>query len=108
MAIVKSTLDPKNPPPLPKGYLEKLRAMKDEDIDYSDIPDTSQMLERPQKRQLTIRLDDDVLAWVKAKGKGYQTRINFILRAVMESKPKLVRRKPAAAKKRAAISRRTA
>ena len=39
----------------------------------------------PAKRQLTIRLDADVLDWLKAQGKGYQTRINRILRVVMES-----------------------
>jgi len=37
------------------------------------------------KEQLTIRLDADVLAWLKSQGKGYQTRINRILRVVMES-----------------------
>jgi uncharacterized protein (DUF4415 family) len=39
------------------------------------------------RRQLTIRLDADVLNWLKANGRGYQTRINRILRAAMESKP---------------------
>jgi uncharacterized protein (DUF4415 family) len=41
----------------------------------------------PAKRQLTIRLDADVLDWLKGHGKGYQTRINRILRVVMESQP---------------------
>jgi len=41
----------------------------------------------PAKKQLTIRLDEDVLAWLKRHGKGYQTRINRILRVVMESQP---------------------
>ena len=41
----------------------------------------------PAKKQLTIRLDADVLAWLKGHGKGYQTRINRILRVVMESQP---------------------
>jgi uncharacterized protein (DUF4415 family) len=36
---------------------------------------------------LTIRLDADVLVWLKGQGKGYQTRINHILRVVMESQP---------------------
>jgi uncharacterized protein (DUF4415 family) len=36
---------------------------------------------------LTIRLDADVLDWLKGQGKGYQTRINRILRIVMESQP---------------------
>ena len=66
--------------------------MKDAGIDYSDIPplDKSFVTKAteawpPPKRQLTIRLDADVLAWLKAHGRGYQTRINRILRAAMES-----------------------
>lgn len=43
------------------------------------------------KNHLTIRLDADVLAWLKARGKGYQTRINRILRAAMESQPSVRR-----------------
>jgi len=39
------------------------------------------------EKQLTIRLDADVLDWLKGHGKGYQTRINRILRVVMESQP---------------------
>jgi len=41
----------------------------------------------PMKKQLTIRIDADVLAWLKAHGRGYQTRISRILRFVMESQP---------------------
>ena len=66
--------------------------MKDAEIDYSDIPplDTSFFTKAteawpPTKHQLTIRLDADVLAWLKAHGRGYQTRINRILRTAMES-----------------------
>lgn len=61
-------------------------------IDYSDIPPlTDEFFTKameawpPAKRQLTVRLDADVLEWLKASGKGYHTRINRILRAVMES-----------------------
>jgi uncharacterized protein (DUF4415 family) len=66
--------------------------MKDAGIDYSDIPPlTDEFFAKataawpPAKTQLTIRLDADVLAWLKAHGRGYQTRINRILRVVMES-----------------------
>jgi uncharacterized protein (DUF4415 family) len=38
---------------------------------------------RPLKRSTTVRIDADVLAWLRAQGKGYQTRINRILRAAM-------------------------
>ncbi len=68
--------------------------MKDSDIDYSDIPPLGDEFFKkatsawpPAKQQLTIRLDADVLNWLKANGRGYQTRINRILRAAMESKP---------------------
>jgi hypothetical protein len=68
--------------------------MKDSDLDYSDIPPLGDEFFKqatlawpPAKRQLTIRLDDDVLKWLKANGRGYQTRINRILRAAMESQP---------------------
>ena len=64
--------------------------MKDRDIDLSDIPEIKDWSKavvgkfyRPIKKPLTIRLDADVLAWVKADGKGYQTRINSILREAM-------------------------
>ncbi len=67
--------------------------MKDAEIDYSDIPPLDKSFFTrakeawpPAKQQLTIRLDVDVLAWLKANGRGYQTRINHILRAAMESR----------------------
>jgi uncharacterized protein (DUF4415 family) len=73
--------------------------MKDSDIDYSDIPPLGDEFFKkatiawpPPKDQLTIRLDADVLKWLKSNGRGYQTRINHILRAAMESQ--LPRRVP--------------
>jgi uncharacterized protein (DUF4415 family) len=66
--------------------------MTDKDIDYSDIPAldksffTRATVEwAPAKQQVTVRLDKDILDWLKGYGKGYQTRINRILRAVMDS-----------------------
>jgi uncharacterized protein (DUF4415 family) len=63
-------------------------------IDYSDIPLLGDEFFKkaaaawpPAKHQLTIRLDADVLNWLRANGRGYQTRINRILRAAMESTP---------------------
>jgi uncharacterized protein (DUF4415 family) len=73
---------------------EELRRLDETPIDYSDIPELDDdffkraRLERSLvKKQLTIRLDPDVLEWVKRHGRGYQTRINRILRMVMESQP---------------------
>src|SRR5215469_7140490 len=71
--------------------LRALGRMKDEDIDFSDIPeklDWSNAIVgkfyRPVKKSLTIRIDADVLAWIKRQGKGYQTRINRYLREKMQ------------------------
>jgi uncharacterized protein (DUF4415 family) len=68
------------------------KRMKEREIDTTDIPpvlDWSQAVVgkfyRPIKKPLTIRLDADVLAWLKGQGKGYQTRINALLRSSMES-----------------------
>lgn len=72
--------------------LAALKNMKDEDIDLSDIPEITDWSRavvgrfyRPIKKSLTIRVDKDVLAWLKADGKGYQTRINRLLREAMQS-----------------------
>jgi len=80
-------------------------------IDYSDIPPLGDDFFAkataawpPAKRQLTIRLDADVLNWLKASGRGYQTRINRILRAAMESKPPRRSRATAAPKKNTSTS----
>ncbi len=64
--------------------------MRDEDIDYSDAPriDWSNAVRgkfyRPVKQSVTVRLDADILAWLKSKGEGYQTRLNALLRRAME------------------------
>ena len=72
--------------------LEALAARPDSEIDLSDAPAlTSEQWKkgirghfyRPVKRQITARVDADVLAWLKSQGKGYQSRINAILRREM-------------------------
>ena len=84
---------------LTKRQAKQLRAleqMKDEDIDYSDIPPLTGAEKfvqgkfyRPVKKSLTVRIDADVLAWFKSGGKGYLTRINRCLReAMLESRKK--------------------
>jgi uncharacterized protein (DUF4415 family) len=66
--------------------------MPDDRIDYFDIPPLKDRFwkhavrnpfYRPVKRQVTVRLDADVVAWLREQGKGYQTRINALLRAAM-------------------------
>lgn len=75
--------------------LNRLRNLKDEEIDYSDIPELDEaffkkaVIVLPQpKASVCIRLDQEVLEWFKAQGKGYQTRINALLRAYMEAQTK--------------------
>lgn len=64
--------------------------MPDTAIDYSDIPPldeeffrTARLLMPRPKKPVAVRIDADVLAWLKRQGRGYQTRINAILRAYM-------------------------
>ena len=81
-----------------RRYLRKIAAMKDEDIDTSDIPELTEeqflhgvrgLLYRPIKKPVTIRLDADVIEWLKEDGPGYQTKANRLLRnAMIESHSK--------------------
>lgn len=73
--------------------LEQLAAQPEDGIDTSDIPELADerwagavrgRFYRPIKQQITARVDADVLAWLKADGRGYQTRLNTILRGAME------------------------
>ena len=69
--------------------------MTDEDIDFSETPEVPpEMFARGivrrglkpviRKKQLTLRMDSDVIEWFKKQGQGYQTKINSLLRAYME------------------------
>lgn len=78
--------------PAMKRRLKKLAEMPDSEIDFSDIPELTEkfwqnavkgLFYRPLKEQVTVRLDSDILAWLKKKGAGYQTRMNALLRAAM-------------------------
>lgn len=97
-------LDPKNPRQLTERERRKLDAAR---IDYSDIPplgdeffSKAKQAWPPTKQQLTIRLDTDVVRWLKAHGRGYQTRINHILRAAMDSQEPQGKRTPSASRAR--------
>ena len=70
--------------------LKKLAGMPDSEIDLSNIPEITDWSNavrgkfyRPIKKPVTIRLDADVLAWLRAGGSGYQTRVNQTLRREM-------------------------
>jgi uncharacterized protein (DUF4415 family) len=72
--------------------LQKLAARPDSEIDLTDIPKIQEIpsdavigkFYRPKKTVMTIRLDADVVAWIKASGEGYQTRINAYLRRLVQ------------------------
>lgn len=77
--------------------LEQLIKLRDDQIDTSDIPEVKDWaggvigrFYRPIKEPVTVRIDADILAWLKSGGPGYQTRINALLREAMRS-----RRRPA-------------
>jgi uncharacterized protein (DUF4415 family) len=93
--LVKRKIDLANPPPLTKkqkAELAALAAQPDNAIDTSDIPPLTEefwknavrgKFYKPTKTSTTVRIDSDVLAWLRAQGKGYQSRINAILRRKM-------------------------
>ena len=80
-------LTPKQKADLQKMIIDGPR--RDEDIDLSDapeIPDDAVLVHfRPRKATVTMRLDSDVLAWLKSRGDGYQTRVNELLRQAMNA-----------------------
>lgn len=75
-----------------RARLKRLATLADHEIDTSDLPEMTDAqwgnarrghFYRPRKRQITARVDADVLDWLKSQGKGYQSRINTILRREM-------------------------
>jgi uncharacterized protein (DUF4415 family) len=78
-----------------KRRLNEIKAIPDEDIDYSDIPELGDdffrqaevwMPSEKPKAQLTVRFDADIVDWFRKQGRGYQTRMNAVLRAYMETR----------------------
>ena len=95
MKTAKRKPAPKDLPPLTRAQKAELAALKNQPegaINYSDIPPLTEAFwkvaepgrfYRPVKMSTTVRIDADVLAWLRAQGKGYQSRINAILRQTM-------------------------
>ncbi len=93
--IVRRDINLATLPPLTekqRAELAALVATPEREIDYSDIPSLTEAFwknavqgrfYKPIKTSTTVRLDSDVLAWLRAQGKGYQSRINAILRREM-------------------------
>jgi uncharacterized protein (DUF4415 family) len=92
---IQYEIDLLHPPaltPAQKLELKALKAMPESKIDYSDIPRLGESfwknavrnpIYKPTKTSTTVRIDSDVLLWLRTQGKGYQSRINAILRREM-------------------------
>ena len=90
--LVRKTLQDSPITSARKRKLTRLAARPDKEIDFSDIPPLGDSFwknairnpfYKPVKQQLTVRLDSDVVGWLRNKGKGYQTRMNQLLREAM-------------------------
>ena len=75
-----------------KSDLSKLDCIDTDDIDYSDIPEVDdemfsqgELVLTEPKESITIRIDQDVLNWFRSRGRGYQTRVNAVLRRYVET-----------------------
>jgi uncharacterized protein (DUF4415 family) len=97
--LVTYRLDPNNPPVLTeeeRQAWELLKKMPDEDIDFSDIPlqtgggwrRVSELVPAENKQQITLRLDADLIAFFRATGRRYQSRINAALREYVTAQKK--------------------
>ena len=70
----------------------RIAAIKDEDIDFSDIPELdetfwqrAELFEPDRTVQITMRVKRSVLTYFRAAGKGYQTRINRVLESYVRA-----------------------
>ena len=90
--VVRKTLADNPITPARRRRLAALAAQPDSSIDVTDIPPLDESFwrnavrnpfYRPVKQQLTVRLDADVIAWLRRNGGGYQTRLNRMLREAM-------------------------
>lgn len=76
--------------------LQELAERDESLIDYSDIPELGEEFWKnaklvwptERKQQLTVRFDADVVSWFRARGKGYQTHMNAVLRAYVDAAKK--------------------
>lgn len=96
MSTVKFRIDPSKPPRLDPDEVKALAALPDEDIDFSDIPELDAewfakarvVMPPGPKKQMTVRFDSDVVDWFKARGRGYQTHMNAVLREYVKAQRK--------------------
>ena len=96
-----------------KSDVARIDTLRDEEIDYSDISELDDEIFAqslvdwpPKKVAITIRVDSDVLGWFKEQGRGYQTRMNQVLRRYMNAAGR--RARPAVRTRRKGASHRGA
>ena len=93
MPKVKFTLDPKKPPKTPKADLARFDAIRDEEIDYSDLPEldadfwaNAEIRKSAKKPVVTMRMDEKTLAYFKGSDpKGYTGRMAAVLKAYVQA-----------------------
>ena len=89
MTTSKKSLDELS---ISKERLAEMAAIADEDIDTSDIPEldeafwaNAQVRFPGGKERLTVRFDEDMVQWFRSQGRGYQTKMNAVLRSFYEA-----------------------
>lgn len=93
MTITRKTLtEIENESPLSKDELTELASIPEEDIDTSDIPELDDEFWKNArvrfpggKERLTVRFDEDMVQWFRDQGRGYQTKMNAVLRSFYEA-----------------------
>lgn len=75
-----------------KERLREIEAIKDEDIDFSEIPELdddwfrgAQIVTPESLKPVSLRIDREVLTWFKGRGRGYQSLMNAVLKAYMNA-----------------------
>jgi uncharacterized protein (DUF4415 family) len=84
-----------------KRQIADIAAKKDADINLSEMPEVLDWsgaeigkFYRPAKKPVTMRLDTDIVGWLKSYGRGYQTRVNILLRHAMMNSVTRTRKRP--------------
>ena len=93
MTTVRYTLDPNNPPRMTEAEKARFDALRDEDIDYSDIPEldaefwaNAEIRHPSQKPSVTMRVDEETLEYFKGEEpKGYTARMAAVLKAYVKA-----------------------
>ncbi len=89
MTTIKKSLDELS---ISDERIAELAAMPDEDIDTRDIPELNDEFWKNArvrlpggKERLTVRFDEDMVQWFRSQGRGYQTKMNAVLRSFYEA-----------------------